>query len=152
MENSSDGPKEPSFEEAQQPRRSSRATRRVRAADLDGREFSLRLDDGTKVVAKFTSAQEETITEAFREHATHRLRLKGKAEVASTGKIKRVTSVESLTVEPAEIVKPVSPAKPIWEVALELSASVPKEQLASVPTDGASNLHHYLYGAPKLEE
>jgi hypothetical protein len=47
----------------------------VRAADLDGRQFSLRLDDGTKVVAEFTAEQEQTITEALREHASRRLRL-----------------------------------------------------------------------------
>jgi hypothetical protein len=124
----------------------------VRAADLDGSEFSLRPEDGTTVVAKFTSAQEETITEALREHATRRLRLKGKAEVASAGKIKRIASVESLTIESAKMAIPVSPVKPIWEVALELGASVPAEEWASVPTDGARNLHHYLYGAPKRQE
>ena len=42
----------------------------VRAADLDGRQFSLRLDDGTRIVAEFTTAQERTITDALREHAT----------------------------------------------------------------------------------
>lgn len=50
------------------------------------------------------------------------------------------------------IIEPLSPAKPIWEVALEIGASVPKEEWASVPTDGARNFHHYLYGAPKLEK
>lgn len=124
----------------------------VRAADLDGRQFSLRLDDGTKVVAKFTTEQEQTITEALREHTSLRLRLKGKAEVVRTGKIKRVASVESIAVEPAEIARPVPAVKPIWEVALELGASVPQEEWAKVPTDLARNLHHYLYGAPKENE
>lgn len=123
----------------------------VRAADLDGRQFSLRLDDGTKVVAKFTTQQEETITEAVREHATRRLRLKGRAEVARTGKIKRVASVESLAVEPAESAEPVPSAKPLWEAIVELGASIPEEEWAKAPTDLARNLHHYLYGAPKEE-
>jgi len=118
----------------------------VRAADLDGRQFSLRLDDGTKVVAEFTTEQERTITEALREHASRRLRLKANAEVARTGRIKRVASVESLTVEPAAA--PVPSSKPIWEVALEIGASVPEQEWAMVPTDLAKNLHHYLHGAP----
>jgi hypothetical protein len=121
----------------------------VRAADLDARQFSLRLDDGTKIVAEFTTQQEQTITEALHEHANRCLRLTGNAEVTRTGKIKRVASIESLAVEPAEIVKPAAAAKPIWEVILELSASVPKEEWAKVPTDGARNLHHYLYKAPE---
>ncbi len=124
----------------------------VRAADLDGRQFSLRLEDGTKLVAKFTPAQERAVTEALREHATRRLRLRGSAEIARTGKIKRVASVESLTVEPAKLAKPVRSTKTIWEAILEIGASVPKEEWAKVPTDGARNLHHYLYGAPKEPE
>ncbi len=124
----------------------------VRAADLDGRQFSLRLDDGTKIVAKFTSEQEDCITEALREHASRRLRLKGRAEVAPSGKIKRVASVDSLTVEPTQARKPAAGAKPIWEIALEIGASVPEEEWAKVPRDLAKNLHHYLYGAPKKTE
>ena len=124
----------------------------VRAADLDGRQFSLRLDDGTKVVAKFTGEQEQTVTEALREHTSRRLRLRGRAEVARTGRIKRIASVESLAVEPAEAARPVSSAKPIWEIAAEIGASVPDEEWAKVPRDAAKNLDHYLYGAPKEKE
>lgn len=40
-------------------------------------------------------------------------------------------------------------AKPIWEVIEELSARVPAEDWRSVPTDGAAQHDHYLYGAPK---
>ncbi|HJU09545.1 MAG TPA: hypothetical protein VJ728_01645 [Candidatus Binataceae bacterium] len=124
----------------------------MRAADLDSRQFSLRLDDGTRIIAEFTAEQESTITEALREHTSRRMRLKAMAELARTGRIKRVASVELLTVEPAEGALPVPSSKPIWEVALELGASVPKEEWATVPTDGARNIHHYLYGAPKLNE
>ena len=124
----------------------------VRAADLDGRQFSLRLDDGTKIVATFTSEQEGRITEALRDHTSRRLRLTGRAEVAPSGKIKRIASVESLTVESAVTRQSVAGAKPIWEVALEIGASVPEEEWAKVPTDGARNLHHYLYGAPKEKD
>ena len=124
----------------------------VRAADLDGRQFSLRLDDGTRIVATFTSEQEGRITEALRDHTSRRLRLTGRGEVAPSGKIKRIASVESLAVESAEAREPVAGAKPIWEVALEIGASVPEEEWAKVPTDGARNLHHYLYGAPKENE
>jgi hypothetical protein len=121
----------------------------VRAADLDGRQFSLRLEDGTKVVAEFTAEQERTITEALREHASRRLRLKANAEVARTGRIKRITSVESLIVEPTSAGAAVPSSKPIWEVVLEIGASVPEQEWAKVPTDLAKNLHHYLHGAPK---
>jgi len=121
----------------------------VRAADLDGRQFSLRLDDGTKIVAEFTKEQEHTITEALSEHASRRLRLRANAEVSRTGRIKHVASVESLAVEPAGAATLIPSSKPIWEVALEIGANVPEEEWAKVPTDLAKNLHHYLHGAPK---
>jgi hypothetical protein len=121
----------------------------VRAADLDARQFSLRLDEGSRIVAKFTTEQEQTITEALREHTTRRIRLKAKAELARTGKIKRVASVESLSAEPAGAPAPLPSSKPIWEVALEIGASVPEEEWAKLPSDLAKNLHHYLHGAPK---
>ncbi len=123
----------------------------VRAANLDDQSFSLRLDDGTQIVATFTNDQKDRITEALHQHATCRLRLKGRGVVAATGKVKGVTSVDSLTVEPAEAAKYVSGTKPIWEVAAEISARVPAEEWAKLPKDGAKNLHHYLYGAPKEE-
>ena len=39
--------------------------------------------------------------------------------------------------------------KPIWEEILELMQDVPEEEWAKLPTDGAENLDHYLYRAPK---
>jgi hypothetical protein len=40
-------------------------------------------------------------------------------------------------------------AKPIWEVAAEIRQSVPKEEWAKLPPDGAAQHDHYLYGTPK---
>lgn len=39
--------------------------------------------------------------------------------------------------------------RPIWERIAELAATLPEEAIAGLPTDGASQLDHYLYGAPK---
>ena len=39
--------------------------------------------------------------------------------------------------------------KPIWEVAAEIRKSIPAEEWAKLPVDGAEQLDHYLYGAPK---
>ena len=45
--------------------------------------------------------------------------------------------------------KPDSNLQPIWELARKLAASIPAEELRRLPTDGASQLDQYLYGAPK---
>lgn len=45
--------------------------------------------------------------------------------------------------------KPVTPPKFIWEVVQELMADVPTEILEQLPTDGAAQHDHYIYGTPK---
>jgi Arc/MetJ-type ribon-helix-helix transcriptional regulator len=53
---------------------------------------------------------------------------------------------------PSPATPPGSPAKtqkPIWEVVDELRKSVPPEEFAKLPKDGAEQLDHYLYGSPK---
>jgi hypothetical protein len=42
--------------------------------------------------------------------------------------------------------------RPIWEVIAENMKDVPQEDLALLPRDGASQIDHYLYGAPKRSE
>lgn len=39
----------------------------------------------------------------------------------------------------------------IWEQIAERGKRIPPEELANFPTDGARNLHHYLYGSPKQD-
>ena len=41
------------------------------------------------------------------------------------------------------------PRRPIWEVIAESMKSVPAEDLAAMPGDGASQIDHYVYGVPK---
>lgn len=39
----------------------------------------------------------------------------------------------------------------LWEKIVERGKRIPAEELDPIPTDGAENLDHYLYGAPKLD-
>ncbi len=39
--------------------------------------------------------------------------------------------------------------KPIWEIAAELRKSVPTEEWAKLPVDGAAQHDHYIHGVPK---
>jgi hypothetical protein len=43
------------------------------------------------------------------------------------------------------------PGRPIWEVIAENMKDVPREDLAAMPRDGASQIDHYIYGVPKRE-
>jgi antitoxin component of MazEF toxin-antitoxin module len=44
------------------------------------------------------------------------------------------------------------PRRPIWEKILDLVKDVPPEELDKLPTDGASQHDHYIYGTPKRPE
>jgi putative addiction module CopG family antidote len=39
--------------------------------------------------------------------------------------------------------------KPIWEVAADLRTSIPEEEWAKLPVDGAEQHDHYIYGTQK---
>jgi predicted transcriptional regulator len=39
--------------------------------------------------------------------------------------------------------------RPIWELFEEFADSLTDEDVADLPTDGAAQLNHYLYGTPK---
>ena len=59
------------------------------------------------------------------------------------------TAVEISLVAPCE---PVANGKRAWQLAVEAGESVPIEEWDKLPTDGAANLDHYLYGTPKRSE
>ena len=123
-------------------------TGEVRAVDLGG-SFTVRLDDGVKVPARFSTEQEDLVTEALREHASRRLRVTGTAEFNPDGKIKAITAIADLEIRPVGEVAFDPSARPIWEVIEEIGAAVPVGEWARVPADGAQNLDHYLYGHAK---
>ncbi len=45
-----------------------------------------------------------------------------------------------------------SDQRPIWDVILDNMKDVPAEELGHLPTDGASEHDHYLYGHPKRNQ
>jgi antitoxin component of MazEF toxin-antitoxin module len=42
--------------------------------------------------------------------------------------------------------------RPIWEEIADLTKDIPPEELDKLPTDGAAQIDHYLYGHPKRPE
>jgi hypothetical protein len=44
---------------------------------------------------------------------------------------------------------PAPTMKPLWEIAADLLKDVPQEVLDRLPTDGAAQHDHYIYGTPK---
>lgn len=54
-----------------------------------------------------------------------------------------------LTPHTPEIGVPVSASKTIWDKLEEITKEVPDKMWEQLPTDGAEQHDHYLYGAPK---
>jgi hypothetical protein len=50
---------------------------------------------------------------------------------------------------PASQAADIATYKPIWVVVDDLRKSIPPEEFAKLPEDGAEQLDHYLYGSPK---
>jgi hypothetical protein len=117
----------------------------IRAADLDGRSFYLRLDDGSRVAGSFTGEQEDDITSALKNHEVTRLRLRSTARFYPSGLIKRVEPAESLVVlhSGQETIPIACPA--IWDVAAAISQKVPLDVWRKVPQDLSANLDAYIY-------
>ena len=50
---------------------------------------------------------------------------------------------------PSDVMPSQEARKPIWEWLIEASLEIPDEELGLLPTDGATQHNHYIYGTPK---
>lgn len=130
-------------------------TGEVRAADLRkkaGGSFRINLDYRRGAVkGAFTAEQEATITEALHHHDTVRLKIRALCEYRPNGKMRRITEVydcEIVKEDDSFIPDPTS----ILRIFDEIHKSTPESAWENLPTDGARNYKHYLYGFPKEEE
>lgn len=121
----------------------------VRATDLDGLRFTLRVEDGQRVIGRFKPEQEAVLLEALGEHASRRMRVVGVGQFApEDGTLKQIVDVEQIeVVEPPPVV--LSGEVPIWERLASIGAAVPGDAWETVPNDLSANVDQYLYGAKK---
>jgi hypothetical protein len=120
----------------------------IRATDLDGSSFVMRLDNGDKIHGRFSPEQEPTVLDALRNHETSRIRIGGIGEFSEEGNLKQVVQVHDFGVADSGDRAP-SALPTLLEAITAISKSVPSEAWKSVPTDLAQELDSYLYGPPK---
>jgi hypothetical protein len=46
-------------------------------------------------------------------------------------------------------VRKAKPLKPLGQILADLGKKIPAEDMAKMPSDGAANHDHYIYGTPK---
>jgi hypothetical protein len=118
----------------------------VRATDLDGQKFTLRLEDGSKLSVRLRPEDEQTVLQAFGEHSSVRVKVQGVGEFSpEDGALRQVAAVDQI-----ELAKPGAAAQvkepPIWERLAAIGKTVPDDVWDQVPKDFAANTDKYLYG------
>ena len=125
----------------------------LRSVNLDSRTFTLRLDDESKVLGKFSEDQESLITDALRDHKSSNVRIKGIAVfLGATGELCRIEKINEFSASFVSV--SVSPASGhrIWKRAEEIGSTIPEEEWDKLPEDASVNLDYYLYRARKEGE
>lgn len=111
--------------------------------------YKLLLEDGSTVSADFTARQWGRL-EGMHNHGRYSLKIAGEGDYAN-GRLQRIVSIDLIKTE--RVLPPEDPEMPTLLHRLsEIRKKYPKEIWDDVPTDGAKNLHHYLYGRPKVDE
>jgi hypothetical protein len=121
----------------------------VLEADVRQCRFQLWTDDRTSVTVQFSSEQEDSVTNALRQHCRSRLRIRGRAEISAGGRPVRVVEVAQLDLEPIGAISFNAEAPLIEDVLAQIAAEVPASEWERLPIDLSEHLDHYIYGTPK---
>ena len=107
--------------------------------------YQLLLEDGSTIQADFTAWQWGHL-ESMHRRGEFPLSIIGVGDFAH-GRLRRIVSIDLKKTDRA--LPPEDPEMPtLWHKISEISKSM---DWANVPTDGAKNLHHYLYGRAKVD-
>jgi len=120
----------------------------VTMARVSRPRMAITLDSAVEVEAPFAPDQEDIITTALKEHATAKVRLRGRGQFVN-GTLRRIVAVDSVTLLPGGEIPFDETALPIWEVFDQIMRGVSEEDLSGLPADAAAQHDHYIYGVPK---
>lgn len=127
-------------------------TGEVVAADTDAMSFVLRVDAGHRVSVPLDKPHRDVVLRALAFRLVLRLRVRRHGMHDASGDVKDIADVVSVDVVDDVATKSGQvPRKSIVDRIAELSAAVPEKSWDKLPRDGARNLDHYLYGAPKVD-
>ena len=110
--------------------------------------YKLLLEDGSTVRADFTGLQWGHI-EGMHNRGRYSIKIVGQGDYAD-GRLKRIVSIDLTKTH--RVIPPEDPEMPtLLHVLAEIRKKYPEDIWDNVPTDGAQNMHHYLYGRPKVD-
>ena len=109
--------------------------------------YRLLLEDGSKVLADFTGDQ-WGILESKHKQGRYPLNIVGVGDFAD-GRLQRIVSMDTKRMD--RVMPPEDPEMPtLLHIIKEIHKKYPQNDWDDVPTDLAQNMHHYLYGRPKV--
>ena len=108
--------------------------------------YKIRLPDGSTIHADFTPTQWPHL-QSMHSRGKYSVRIVGEGDYAE-GQLLRIVSIDLKKTK--RVILPQDPEMPtLWHRISEISKSM---DWSNVPTDGAENLHHYLYGHAKVDD
>ena len=125
---------------------------KVQSMELDtNREgsYKLLLENGSTVLADFTSSQ-WSILESLHRRGEFPLKIVGDGDF-DNGSLRRIVTIDLKKTE--RVWPPEDPEEPtLLHRLAEIRKKYPDDIWDNVPTDGAKNMHYYLYGRPKVDD
>ena len=111
--------------------------------------YKLLLKDGSMVRADFTASQWGSL-EGMHNHGRYDIKIVGQGDYAD-GRLNRIVSIDLTKTH--RVVPPEDPEEPtLLHRLAEIRKKYPPDDWDDTPTDLAKNMHHYLYGRPKVDE
>ena len=111
--------------------------------------YKLLLEDGSTVHADFTASQWGHL-ESEHNRGCYKIRIVGTGDYTD-GRLKRIVSIDLPATE--RVLPPEDPEEPtLLHLIKEIHKKYPQDDWDDIPTDAAKNLHHYLYGRPKVDD
>ena len=111
--------------------------------------YKLRLADGATIHADFTPLQWPHL-QSMHNHGRYSIKFVGTGDYAD-GYLKRIVKIDLPKTE--RVLSPEDPEEPtLFHRLAEIHKKYPQDDWDDIPTDLATNMHHYLYGRPKMDE
>jgi hypothetical protein len=119
----------------------------VLEVDIKKEKFQLWLNEKARLPLPFSASQESLVTGALRDHASIRLRARGRGRFAGDGELLQVIELAEISDTKATV--EAQPTRSLLEELLAISDSISDADRGRLPTNLAENLDGYLYGSPK---
>lgn len=120
-----------------------------------GGSFKIDLDNRHGATpGAFADEQKSIVIQALQSRDVARLKFRGWCEFSHrSGKMTRIRRIEDCEIIPdSEYTPPPSASESMLKLFDKFSESATESDLSNLPTDGARNYKHYLYGSPKEED